>query len=70
MSFSTIGILLFRGSIQSNVLSNFSTLKNPNGKPFFEAVTNQVAFIIVLFCHIPFSFYSGKEALCIIVDEF
>jgi hypothetical protein len=70
LSFSTISILLFRGSIESDVLSNFSLIKTPDGNPFFESETNQVAFIIVLYCHIPFLFYSGKEALCIVVDEF
>ena len=29
----------------------------------------QIAFIVVLFCHIPFLFFAGKEGLCIVVDE-
>lgn len=36
---------------------------------FWEAVIVQISFMVVLTCHIPFIFFSGKEALCICIDE-
>jgi hypothetical protein len=36
---------------------------------FFEAYIVQISFMIVIACHIPFIFYSGKEGLCILIDE-
>lgn len=64
-----IAILLFRGSISPDVLDNFGAPLTPKGKPYFESRVIQVSFIVVLFCHIPFLFYAGKEGLCIVVDE-
>jgi hypothetical protein len=69
LSFSVISILLFRGNISSNVLDNFSLITNPKGNPFWESMVIQVSFIIVLFCHIPFLFFAGKEGLLIVFDE-
>lgn len=65
-----IGLFLFGDTVQSSVLINFGDIRTPQGKPFFESQVIQVAFMIVLMCHIPFIFFSGKEAVCIIVDEF
>jgi hypothetical protein len=55
--------------MQSDVLENFGTVVNSNGRPFYECMVIEAAFTVVLFCHIPFVFYCGKEGLLIIVDE-
>ena len=30
----------------------------------------QILFLIIIACHIPYLFFSGKEALLIIIDEY
>ena len=40
-----------------------------NSVSFVEAYIVQIAFMIVIACHIPFIFFSGKEGVCIVIDE-
>ena len=67
-------VLLFGAEVKTstNVLNNVSKeSKNHNntssGK--IEAFIMRILFVIVLIAHIPFVFFSGKEALLIMVDE-
>ena len=67
-----LGIFLFGEHVQSSILLSFGdpSYYNPKtGKPYWQATVIQFAFLIVLLCHIPFIFFGGKEALCILVDE-
>lgn len=64
-----MGVALFGTALNSSVLFNFGQVSNSKGNPFWESTIIQISFMIVLLCHIPFIFYSGKEGLCIIVDE-
>lgn len=36
---------------------------------FWESFVIRIAYITLLFCHIPLIFYNGKEAILIIIDE-
>ena len=67
----TICIFMFGESLTSQVLENIGDARqvdNPD-KGFWEGYMVQVSFMIVLMCHIPFIFYSGKEGMLIIIDE-
>jgi hypothetical protein len=69
---SFLGIALFGDQVASSVLLNFGQVNyfNPNtGKPYLLSQVIQLAFIVVLLCHIPYIFFTGKESLCLIFDE-
>ena len=72
---SISGVFLFGHQIEN---SNANILNNINdeyaigllkGHSHWEAYVLRVLFLVVLACHIPFIFFSGKEALLIIIDE-
>lgn len=70
----TVGIiccLMFGSQLQSSVLLNIGEARHNDGdgRAFWEAYICQISFMIVLMCHIPFIFFSGKEAILITVDE-
>jgi len=62
---SILSIYTFGSSLQPDVLDNVNEEVNHD----WESITLRIAFIIVIVCHIPYVFFSGKEAMLIIVDE-
>ena len=65
---SIVSIRLFGNTVSSSVLINIGEIRTADGKPW-ESTVIQISFMIVLMCHIPFMFFAGKEAACIIADE-
>jgi amino acid permease len=63
-------LFLFGKSVRlgTNIMDNVNTELQIN-KDRYESYALQILFSIVLACHIPFIFFSGKESLCIIIDE-
>lgn len=68
---SLLGMFMFGSKLMdySSILSNIGNTIPPNGGAYWEAVIVQISFMLVLTCHVPFIFFSGKEALCTIIDE-
>jgi amino acid permease len=71
---AVISILMFGKYIESSVLDNIgleyvNNIEEGATNKFFEAYVVQISFMIVIACHIPFIFFSGKEGLCILIDE-
>jgi len=69
VTLASISIFMFGDELESQVLLNIGEARTPEGKPYWEAYIVQISFSVVLTCHIPFIFCSGKEALLIIIDE-
>ena len=67
----TICNLMFGSSLESQVLLNIGDARHNNNpdKSFWEAYICQISFMIVLMCHVPFIFYTAKEAVLITIDE-
>jgi len=58
-----ISIFMFGSSITSDVLDQIDEIDD------WESYTIRVAFCVLLACHIPFIFYSGKECWISMVWE-
>ena len=63
--------LMFGANLESSVLLSIGEARYGanDDKIFWEAYICQVSFMLVIMCHIPFIFFSAKEALLITVDE-
>ena len=65
ISLSVLSIYTFGSSLQADVIINVSNEINHK----WESITLRVAFAIVIICHILYLFFSGKEAMLILIDE-
>jgi len=65
ISLSVLSIYTFGSSLQADVIINVSNEINHK----WESITLRVAFAIVIICHILYLFFSGKEAMLIVIDE-
>lgn len=64
ISLSILSIYTFGSQVRPDVMDNVG-----EGRHEWESITLRVAFFIVIICHIPFVFFSSKEAFLILIDE-
>lgn len=65
ITLSVLSIYTFGSSLDPDVIRNVSLERNHE----WESITLRLAFAIVIICHIPYVFFSSKEALLILIDE-
>lgn len=65
ISLSILSIYTFGSKLEADVIVNVSNEINHQ----WESITLRVAFAIVIICHILYLFFSGKEAMLMVIDE-
>jgi hypothetical protein len=58
-----LALYVFGTGISSSVMNNIDI------ETTWSSYIIRVSFMIVLACHIPYIFFSGKESMLIIIDE-
>ena len=66
ITFSMLAIYIFGSSLEPDVMQNVGGIINHE---VISAIL-RVAFAVVIVCHIPYIFFSCKEAFLIILDEY
>jgi hypothetical protein len=73
ITLSVISLYTFGSSVgngdTSTILHNLGNECSNNSTCPWESTVLRFMFLIVLACHIPFAFFSGKESLLIVIDE-
>lgn len=64
---ATVGIYSFGTKLDTNMLADIGYPYS--GKTYSESYVMQALFLVILSCHIPYCFFSGKESILIIIDE-
>jgi amino acid permease len=61
---SILSLLLFGSTVRPDVMQNVSLMADS-----LESSVLRIAFTLVIMCHVPFAFFSCKDAFLLILDE-